>query len=323
MRDTPHEDVVRLTPVELYERRFTELVRIFIKDEPHKLAKVEAGRWRLIMSVSLSYSIAQAVLYQDSIDEDVRRNSSIPSKPGWVSTDLGYVDLYMWVRRFVRPPMSMDVAAWDWSVPYCLMALEAECYIACNKASPSWANMIRNETFCTASSVISSSQGDLFVFHKPGIVKSGGRRTAQANSRSRDLLSFLTDRKVNPNSTDHWSMTMGDDCVEESLSMDPNVVKAAYLEYGFNLKDIVYGYPFEFCSMRFVAPHVAIPLNWPRSVFRLINKDYEFDDMEAFMYEMRHLKHSSCTVKLRDLVLLLRQIGWLPSADLGWYLSRC
>jgi len=315
-RDTPHSDVLSMNSLELLEKGLTEIVRIFIKKEPHSASKILEGRWRLIMSVSLCYSLAQAVVYRSTIDLDVLNNRDIPAKPGWSATDEGLEDVHHWVRTKIRNPLSNDQGSWDWLVPFVLQMLEAQTLVVSNDMNEGWANMVYNETTCTASRVMMTSDGEFYTTLLRGLVTSGGLRTAQANSRNRAILAKLANTFIDPNQSECLSATMGDDCVENAASSDPQVMIQAYKQFGFNLKDLHYGQDFEFCSHKWVESRVAIPLGWRKSLYHLLENEFDDEVYATFLHEMRHLRrrHGS-EIDLDDVVQFLRWVGYLDSQD--------
>lgn len=101
-----------------YEHYF----RAFVKDEPHKISKVEAGKWRLIMAASLPVQMVWRMCLGHQNDWLNAHPYSTPSAHGLVFCYGGW-------RRFKAAARtkglkySRDLSAWDWGAPLWVLAL--------------------------------------------------------------------------------------------------------------------------------------------------------------------------------------------------------
>jgi hypothetical protein len=73
----------QLTAVELVQGGFADPVRLFIKEEPHSIAKCEKKRWRLISSVSIVDKLVEYVLFKIQNQKEIDNWRDIPSSPGF------------------------------------------------------------------------------------------------------------------------------------------------------------------------------------------------------------------------------------------------
>jgi len=225
-------------------------------------------------------------------------------------TDDGTENIWHFVSNF-QDPESNDVKRWDFSVNYDLLKFEADLTIDSRPcADPRYANMIRNETLALASTLLVTSDGQVLAQHRPGIVKSGGRKTAQGNSKMRFTLAATADLSFNPEVKEVHAMTMGDDCVEDGPPGLDDARSALYQSWGFTLTDSKRGYPFDFCSHLFVSPRVAVPTTWPRMLYRLLSKGFDPLEYDGFLTEIRHLNRPHSTVSKDDVVRFLQWVGW-------------
>lgn len=87
-------------------------INVFIKQEPHKMKKVELGAWRLIQGVGLTDSLIDRLLFGHWFSALIEQNRSIPSKPGWTPIHGGF----RWLAKKFRTPMMADKSGWDWTV---------------------------------------------------------------------------------------------------------------------------------------------------------------------------------------------------------------
>jgi len=79
---TSLENMEKMTRRECVARGFMDPVRVFVKNEPHKLSKIQTGRVRLIMSVSIIDKMIEMLLARHSCKKNIANWKTIPSKPG-------------------------------------------------------------------------------------------------------------------------------------------------------------------------------------------------------------------------------------------------
>lgn len=101
-----------------YEHYF----RVFVKDEPHKISKVEAGKWRLIMAASLPVQMVWRMCFS-------HQNDWLNDHPYTTPSAHGLVFCYGGWRRFKAHARtkslvySRDLSAWDWGAPLWVLQL--------------------------------------------------------------------------------------------------------------------------------------------------------------------------------------------------------
>lgn len=156
-RDTPFEEVQKMTSVEHFEKGLYYPVRMFIKSEPHSAKKMAASRWRLVMSEAGVVSAAYGVLCQAYNDVLIQNHASTFVKTGMGHSHHGIAETWSWAQNLasVAPAMcSNDVSWWDWRTPYWLIRAESEVVIRVRSASPLWANMIRISDHCQSTVIL-------------------------------------------------------------------------------------------------------------------------------------------------------------------------
>lgn len=253
----------------LVDCHLVDPVRIFVKNELHKVAKTRTGKVRLICSISLVDQLVEKVLYGALNNHEIEHWDEIPSKPGFGLLDDESVDkLVNGVTKMYEeggPIIGSDMRNNDWTVQ--AWELAAECDLRCRLMQASvWDDfhwLARARFGCLARSVFVLSNGSMYAQLVPGVMKSGCYVTASATSRIRVLEASLLG--VN-------AMSMGDDCIE---NVDPFLeiegMRRFYYSLGHEIKDIRQMNPhdFEFCSHRFIHGKV-IPLNWMKMYMNLI-----------------------------------------------------
>jgi hypothetical protein len=256
----PHELVQQLTAEEKVILNLCDPVRFMIKNELHKLTKIEQKRFRLISSVSFIDAIVQRVVYFTQNIMEIQHYDTIPSKPGFgLSRKSQRAKLYKSIP--LKTAVFTDVTAWDWSVKYWQLLADAErrvrlCTYLGNPLF--FKRLVFNLTECTAHTLYCFSNGILVAQLTKGIQNSGHYCTSSTNSFMRVHLADLIGAS--------WAVAMGDDDIEEFVED----AQTKYLNLGFQVK----GYdrfdpvdPFiDFCSHRIYPDGKAYPLNWPKMV---------------------------------------------------------
>lgn len=277
-----------MTSLELVKHGLCDIVRLFVKNEPHSVEKLKVGRERLIMSISFVDQVVERFFCTVQNHREIETWTKNPSSPG-----IGFDDL---TNRLIfdlfREPLEQgvlytsDISGWDWCYKPWLEYADCEMRIrlaAINASSP-MANAMRVRSLCALRSVMSLSDGRLFELTYDGIMKSGRYVTSSTNSRARVLLATVIQMQCT--GSPGFCRAMGDDAGE---SYAPGAVEA-YEGVGFYVKEYVKCLTsFDFCSHRFTVDR-AMPLTWAKTLFRYIShSDAERDDemFEQLIYELR------------------------------------
>jgi hypothetical protein len=301
------DDLRKFTPEQLVQRGFVDPVRFFGKNEPHTVEKMRLGRLRLIASVSIVDEIIERLLCATQNEAEIDNWMLCPSKPGMgLSQDFQARKLYQYAEPHLSTSRQTDVSGWDWCMQYWMFMLDCSARIRLCGAPEqgAFARILRNRMTCLATSLLITSDGQMFVTAYRGIMKSGSYLTSSTNSRVRVALAYLVGAS--------FAMAMGDDCNET----DTDHPFERYLSLGIRLKgvsDCPVG-TFEFCSHVFDG-EVARPLNGVKSLFRLLTSAPSHELLMQFRQEMRH------SADLPRLERVILESGWSskivqPSFDL-------
>lgn len=311
--NTTLEDIRSLTRRECIERGFMDPVRIFVKNEPHKLDKIVSGKIRLIMSVSIVDKMIEMLLSRFSCKTNIANWKTIPSKPGigFDSDDNYHMCKTMQDILTTTRMCGSDVKGFDFSVRSWQLVDAAEMSIKLTKTRGSveglknlWAHVMRAKALLQCKCVFQFSDGELVAPTYEGIVCSGCYRTSDGNSIMRVRLADLLGA--------HEAIAAGDDCLEQEI----DDAFGKYLEYGYRLKayDSINssGNPdgssrsFEFCSHKyFLDTFEAMPINIEKMVMNLLHQnptsflEYKMF-MVGFLDEVKH--HPNAVTILQDLI---------------------
>jgi len=291
-------------------------VRLFVKNEPHKLNKIQTGRVRLICSVSIVDFCVEKWLSKSQNNAEISRWFNLPSMSGMGLHDEGIRIIYHRVASQLQSLEleTSDIIGFDQSVQAEELRHEAECRIALRTGTwdskfgdpsvASWANAVRARAEVSMRAVRVTSDGYFWEALDDGIMLSGCPNTASSNSRIRWSISQLG------RETPAFGICMGDDAVTASTR---NPVEF-YASLGHPIKEVRILQPtpyelaqFEFCShlFRMSEGHpIAEPLNWEKSLYRLLCHSFSDELLGQFKYTMRH------SPRLEHCLSVCSSVGW-------------
>lgn len=247
---------------ERIDNNLVDPVRVFVKNEPHKRAKIDEGRVRLIMSVSLTDKVIEMLLSRHICKLEIQNWRRIPSKPGIGFDEIDNEEVAADIFDSGYEMRASDVKGWDWNVKQWQITDEAESLINLAKtSSPVWEHLLRCKAVLESESVYQFSDGTLVAPTFPGIVNSGKLRTSRGNSWMRVRVADLVGSKK--------TIAAGDDAVESYV---PDAVEK-YKALGIALK--VYDKvdsEFEFCS-RIYSRSGSYALNKEKMIMNLLHQE--------------------------------------------------
>lgn len=218
-----------MTSEELVKFGLVDPVKVFVKDEPHKLSKIQEGRLRIISSVSLVDQIIERLLHRIQNKVEIERWNSCPSKPGLGLHDDGLLDLTANMEALLEVNGAIDcsdVSAWDWTVQGWELELDMEIRIRLARAEPgsAYQKLCRVNGLCVSKTVFVDPEGDMWGQVDSGIQLSGRYCTSSSNSRMRVMATLLSRLRLTGKCTVTKGekeilgiMSMGDDSVEVTV----------------------------------------------------------------------------------------------------------
>lgn len=275
------------------------VVRLFIKNEPHKLQKLKDGKYRLIWAYPLEYQMVHRFFLSASINAELDSCDDIPSKPGTSFVQGGTRKLYSYMYNGGKNLGEADKSGWDISVPACLQEMERDArWRLC--LNPDVVGFKFGFFDCYRTLMLSRvvfSDGTILEQMEPGIVRSGGLITISGNSRMQVLLKvwYCSERGQFDDNL-HRLMAMGDDTVERIDEIDTKDYVAWMQNKGIKVKHFNVG-PLigtAFCSHEFRVWRdqiVPVPTNWFKHQFSLAIKPrakHKFYGMQLFSLMMEY-----------------------------------
>lgn len=212
-------------------------IKVFIKQEPHKISKLEDGRLRLISSVSLTDAMIDRILFMPLANKIKNTYHNTNLMVGWSPVKGGYRQV---AQAFIgKRALCIDKSAWDWTV--CRWLLDGVKKLILNLAvnPPLWWVQMVEVRFNLLFSKPTFKFSDGVEIQQPfdGIMKSGCYLTIILNSLSQFLLHALACERTKIDPFETFFFAMGDDTVQELLPEDKQsaYMKVLY-DFGLGLK---------------------------------------------------------------------------------------
>lgn len=257
---TPLDVLQSMSNKTLIEKNYMDPVRVFVKNEPHKKAKLDEGRVRLIMSVSVIDKVIEMFLCSFICKNEIANWTKIPSKPGLGFSDSDNKVIYDDIMTSGVPMTFADMQGWDWSVKEWMIKDAAEASILMvNNPSSVWMHLMRAKSILECDSIYQFSDGLMVSLDYKGVVDSGKFKTSRDNSFMRARVADLVGS--------YKIIAAGDDSVEQT---SPHA-QENYLKLGLVCKEyepVTDG--FEFCS-HYYGPQGAFSLNKVKIVMNLLH----------------------------------------------------
>jgi hypothetical protein len=282
--------------------------KVFVKNEPHNVSKLESGSLRLIMVMDAIDNLIARFLFTHQNKTEIAHWSNTPSKPGMGLDDKGTQQIYKTVafENYFGTLAQGDVKGWDWSMQECELQHDLERRITLNKGSGSvWEKLARVHFHCIARKLFVLSDGRMFSQIKPGVMPSGWFNTSSTNSFVR-VLNHHVIASMDPPVQRPYCMAMGDDSIERYL---PDAV-SRYETIGktVTMYESIQPYWFEFCSTRFFGP-LGYPTRVDKQLVNFFQKkpatQLEANEMfDQLVENMRHLPN------LREIISLIADLDW-------------
>lgn len=302
-----------MTPPDLIRYGIWDPVRLFVKDEPHSLKKLNQGRVRLISNVSLRSQLIERLACSRQNNREIAVWYKCPAKPGIGLDDESILEMTRAFERMLnRGAVAMtDISAWDWNVKDWLLDADAERRRVAAGAEEStlFSEMLFLQSTATARSVYGLPDGSLVAQTSYGIQNSGSYKTSSTNSWMRIILRLFCYLLKNPDATDEDlcqvmedTAAMGDDCVEGAFEGSAE----GYEELGFPVKlceTVTSIDQVEFCSHQWLADGFAYPTSWDRTMYRFLSSKHGNDLLDRVAQLDFVLRHHSRAGELKSIAL--------------------
>nr|ASY03257.1 RNA-dependent RNA-polymerase [Norway luteo-like virus 3] len=190
-------------------------IKLFVKQEPHKMSKIREGRLRLISAISLVDQVVDRVLFGRLQQQALTKVGRTPCMVGWSPASAGG---YRTMRARLRGDvLCADKSAWDWTVVGWQTDLLLGLVLALAETDdPRWETAVKSRFRALfEEALFQFSDGQQVEQQCKGIMKSGWFLTIMANSVWQVALHFVVQRERGLSPWDHIPYAMGDDTVQE------------------------------------------------------------------------------------------------------------
>lgn len=314
-------DETRLTLVkQLAKQRYLDLLngtlisdplKVFVKQEPHKIEKIREGRYRLIMGVSLIDTIVDRVIFGELLRTASRPSNILrtPCAVGWAPNRGGW----RFISMFTRDGFSIDRKAWDWTVTEWLVQIWEQFIKDLHPDHPNWwSNLVSIRFTCLFYSArFNFPDGQLIQQDTPGIMKSGCLLTLLLNSVGQTILHVLVHLRLKKNPYHNIPISMGDDTLQRPFDfMEPYAVELAKMAL-IKEAEYTHGYS-EFIGFIYTKTGYY-PAYWKKHLYQLRHLDPSVMRETLISYQMLWYHEPS-------MLKFIRGIAW--KIDPSWVLTN-
>lgn len=285
-------------------------LKVFVKQEPHKVDKLAEGRYRLIMGVSLVDTIVDRIIFGELLRTASSPRSILrtPCMVGWAPNRGGW----RFISMYTKDGFSIDRKAWDWTVTEWMVNIWERFIINLHPDAPLWWRSIVTLRFTSLfyTARFSFPDGQLIQQDTPGIMKSGCLLTLLLNSVGQTVLHTLAQIRLEKDPYDNVPLSMGDDTLQRPFDyMEPYAAELAKMAL-IKEAEYTHGYS-EFIGFIFTKTGFY-PAYWKKHLFLLRHLDPSVVMETLISYQMLWYHEPS-------MLKFIRGIAW--KIDPGWVLT--
>lgn len=221
--------------VVLGEQDVADPIFVFVKPEPHKVAKLEEGRLRLISAVSLVDTMVDRVLFGWLGKAILDNVGKTPVYVGWSPALGGWRTI---AQLFSSEVLCVDKSAWDWTVPDFLVDALLELVLSLQVDRPPWWESLVRARFrlLFEKPVYRFQDGFEIAQANKGVMKSGCYLTIILNSFGQLLLHACVMLEMGLSPEYSLPIILGDDTAQELRNLPLQEYIANIESYGFKVK---------------------------------------------------------------------------------------
>lgn len=260
--------------------RSSDPIRLFIKPEPINARKLNAGRFRIISSVSVLDQIIDSMIFGDLNQRIVDTHNFHPIKVGWSPYKGGW-------RMMPQSGVSIDKSKWDFTVRAWMVALELDIRKAlCDNLTPQWVDLATwRFQQLYADAILQTSGGYLYKQKFVGYQKSGCVNTIISNSIMQLILHCRVSNEIGE--IPQWIAVLGDDTVQRRTLLLEQYLER--LSQYCIIKDVRDGV--EFAGHRFMGFRVE-PLYRGKHAFNMLHVSPSYYEDLARSYALLYHRSS-------------------------------
>lgn len=190
-------------------------IKLFIKQEPHKVSKIQEGRYRLISAISLVDQVVDRVLFGPLTERVLSTVGQTPCMVGWSPVAAGgYRSMSARLRGKI---LCADKSAWDWTVTGWMTDLLRQLILNLSlERGGEWERAVNTRfQVLFRDALFQFPDGEQAGQRVDGIMKSGWLLTIVGNSVWQVALHFAVQVERGRPAFESLPFAMGDDTVQE------------------------------------------------------------------------------------------------------------
>lgn len=274
-------------------------IKVFVKQEPHKIAKLEEERYRLISAVSLVDTMVDRMLLEPIQKQAIKSCTLTPVMMGYTPMIGGHFTLRTLLGES-KQYLSLDKSAWDWSVPGWLIDAIERLMIELNPNAPNWwRRILRMRHDMLFENCVYRFQDGVKAYQPVrGVMKSGCYGTLMYNSVGQLILEVLA--RLDCMIEAPLPLVFGDDSI--SVDFDDSDIVLEYMKKkGFVVK-VTRDVTPEFIGFWYYKDHFE-PAYEPKHEFALqhLTHDMEIAAQTLGSYQLLYYAREDVKRKIRKL----------------------
>lgn len=297
------------------DRIESDPIKVFVKQEPHKLKKLEEQRYRLIHGVSLVDSMIDRILLGAMMRNATMPNNLLrtPCVVGWNPARGGWRSL---VSNFSSGGFSIDRTAWDFTVQEWLVQMWQDFLIDLHPNAPEWwVKMLRNRfTALFYLARFKFPDGVEICQEKPGIMKSGCLMTLILNSVGQSIMHALVMLRLGRDPYDNTPWCAGDDTLQHPCGYEEEYHKELSKLCLIKEAEVTEGYT-EFIGFYFTTNGFC-PAYWQKHLYQLRHLDPRVEREALVSYQYLWYNHAPMLKCIQDFAFRVSPSLVLPHSVL-------
>lgn len=282
---TPLSEIEAMTAVQLVQAGLVDPTAVIEKNEPTKVEKLREGRARNVICGSVIDELIDRLVFGDLNKAQIRHWGDVPSCIGLGFTEEKIAEIhlamvYLFLEGSAQPLRSSDVKGFEFSIQR--WGFRGDWIRRCRALGVPedhpFAQLMWKRMICIMRSVYVFTDGTMYAQIVDGWQKSGEINTSSTNTAVREIDAYLVGAEA--------ARAAGDDCIETEVE---NAVEK-YAAIGVTIKTYDLASPdrFEFCSHLFRRDGPPIPLNAPKSFFKLCCEEPDEQKIRQVISQFQH-----------------------------------
>ncbi|APG75875.1 hypothetical protein 2 [Sanxia water strider virus 10] len=265
-------------------------IHVFVKQEPHKRAKLDEGRYRLISAVSAVDTMVDRILFGPLQAKVLETVGQTPTMIGWTPLQGGYRHFR---RMLAKRVMCADKSSWDWTVPGWLVDFWEDFVLSlCVDAPEWWQRLVRMRfRMLFSEAVFQFADGTRVKQPVKGVMKSGCLLTILLNSISQVIIHVIVQLLLGNDPMEGLPYNIGDDTTQAFLEYFREYF-AEIEKLGIRVKEVKIQDWVEFAGF-YIGCSETWPVYWEKHLYSVAHQEDKLLPQTLFMYQMLYAAQPS------------------------------